>query len=340
MTKLRAGVIGCGVGASHAYAYAHHPSVELVAACDINAAAFARFYGRATVEPGSLHEYTDYRQMLEREHLDLVSVATPDDYHVGPVVAAAETGVKGILCEKPVATSLVDADRIVAVSERIPMLVDHTRNSEPYYVETRRQIRDSAIGQLTRIFAYTGGKRAMLFRNTTHQLGGVCFFADSDPVWVIAAFDRGFEDYGTVYKGQGGKDPSLDPGATMIVEFANGVRAVVSASKRTPPGPRMDLMGTRGRIVVGERETEAWQSTEDEGELKRQPVAWAQGQSGGDLGERLIPGVDHLIRMVRDGEPSNSPPRAARNVLEIILAACQSQAEGMVPVRLPLPRPQ
>jgi hypothetical protein len=42
--------------------------------------------------------------------------------------------------------------------------------------------------------------------------------------------------------------------------------------------------------------------------------------------------------MVRDGEPSNSPPRAARNVLEIILGACQSQAQGMVPVRLPLPR--
>jgi predicted dehydrogenase len=338
MEKLRAGVIGCGVGASHAYAYARHPSVELVAVCDINPAAFARFYERAALEPRSLHEYADYRQLLEAERLDLVSVATPDDHHLGPVAAAAEMGTKGILCEKPLATSLADADRIVALAERTPILVDHTRNSEPYYVEARQHIRAGAIGQLTRIFAYSGGKRAMLFRNTTHQLGGVCFFAESDPVWVIAAFDRGFEDYGTVYKGAGGKDPALDPGATLIVEFANGVRAIISASKRTPPGPRLDLMGTRGRIVVGERETEAWQSADDEGEVRRVPVTWAQGQSGADLGERLHSGVDHLIRMVRDGEPSNSPPRAARNVLEIILGACQSQAQGMVPVRLPLPR--
>ncbi|HVG97729.1 MAG TPA: Gfo/Idh/MocA family oxidoreductase [Chloroflexota bacterium] len=338
MANLRAGVVGGGVGASHAFAYARHPATDLVAVCDVNPAAFPRFYARAGLAPGSLREYTDYRQMLEAERLDLVSVATPDDYHVGPVVAAAELGAKGVLCEKPVATSLADADRIVAVSERIPVLVDHTRNSEPYYVEARRRVRDGALGRLSRIYAYSGGKRAMLFRNTTHQLGGVCFFAESDPVWVIAAFDQGFEDYGTVYKGHGGKDPALDPGATLIVEFANGVRALVSASKGTPPGPRLDLMGTRGRIVVGERATEAWQSAEDEGELQPLPVTWAQGHAGADLGERLIPGVDHLIRMVREGEPSNSSPRAARNVLEIILGACRSQAQGMVPVKLPLPR--
>lgn len=340
MPKLRAGVIGCGVGASHAYAYQQHPDIDLVAACDLNPAAFERFYSRARVAPGSLHQYTDYLQMLDREHLDLVSVATPDDYHAGPVTAAAERGAKGILCEKPLATSLADADRIVDVTERlgVPVLIDHTRCSEPYYVEARQQIREGYLGDLTRIFGYTGGKRAMLFRNTTHQLGGVCFFADSDPVWVIAALDRGFEDYGTVYKGEGGKNPALDPGATLIIEFANGVRALVSASKRTPPSARMDLMGSRGRIVVGERETQAWQSTEDEGEVHPQPVTWAQGQAGSDLGERLVPGVAHLVRMVRHGEPSNSPPRAARNVLEIIMGALRSQAQGMVPVKLPLPR--
>jgi predicted dehydrogenase len=155
---------------------------------------------------------------------------------------------------------------------------------------------------------------------------------------VIGALDRGFEDYGTVYKGQGGHDPALDPGATLIVEFANGVRSLVSASKRTPPGARIDLLGTRARIVVGEQETQAWRSQEDEAEVVPQPTTWTQGQSGANLGERLRPGVAHLVGMVRYGGPSHSPPRAARNVLEIILGALRSQAQGMVPVRLPLPR--
>ena len=338
--RLRAGVIGCGVGAAHAYAYRRNPDVDLVAACDLDPAVLARLYTRATIEPGSVREYADYREMLAREELDLVSVATPDHLHLGPVVDAVARGVRGILCEKPLATTLADADRIVAAVEEsgTPTLVDHTRCAEPYYVEARARVREGYLGDLTRIIAYTGGKRAMLFRNTTHQLAAVCYFAEADPVWVIGALDRGFEDYGTTYKGQGGRDPALDPGATLIVEFANGVRALVSASKRTPPGARIDLLGTRGRMVVGEQDTQAWQSAEDEGPLVPQPVTWAQGQSGADLGERLMAGVAHLVRMVRDAEPSNSPPRAARNVLEIILGALRSQAQGMAPVKLPLPR--
>ena len=56
------------------------------------------------------------------------------------------------------------------------------------------------------------------------------------------------------------------------------------------------------------------------------------------LGKRLVPAVDHLIAMIRDGVPADSPPRAARDVLELMLGSLRSQAEGMVPIRLPLPR--
>ena len=64
----------------------------------------------------------------------------------------------------------------------------------------------------------------MLFRNGTHLVDAVCYFAEADPVWVIAAHERGFEDYGIEYKGEGGKDPRLDPASTLIIEFENGIR--------------------------------------------------------------------------------------------------------------------
>jgi hypothetical protein len=67
---------------------------------------------------GALREYTDYRQMLEQERPDLVSVVPPDDHHAAPVIAAAESGVKGIICEKPLAGSLADADRMIEAVER------------------------------------------------------------------------------------------------------------------------------------------------------------------------------------------------------------------------------
>ena len=125
-----------------------------------------------------------------------------------------------------------------------------------------------AIGSLTRIVAYLGGKRAMLFRNTTHLIGSVCFYAGADPLWVIAALDRGFEDYGMIYKGEGGKDPALDPGATLIVEFANGVRALVMASKGTPARGRARPAG-HPRADRRRRPGDGlWHSAEEEGELQ------------------------------------------------------------------------
>ena len=74
---LRAAVIGGGLGAYHAYAYAGSPRYDLAAVCDIDPDVIPRFYERSGIPSGSIAEYTDYRLMLEREKLDVVSVATP-----------------------------------------------------------------------------------------------------------------------------------------------------------------------------------------------------------------------------------------------------------------------
>src|SRR6266542_5005936 len=146
-TRLRAAVIGCGVGSHHAYAYQQHPQVDLVAICDVNPAVFDRVYTAAGIERGAVREYTDYRELLRQERLDLVSVATPDHYHAGPVTEAAAAGVGGILCEKPIASSLAAADRMIEAVERYgtKMLVDHTRNFEPAYVEVRDRVRQGEL---------------------------------------------------------------------------------------------------------------------------------------------------------------------------------------------------
>ena len=114
------------------------------------------------------------------------------------------------------------------------MSVDHTRSWIPSYQGVKKAVWDGEIGGLTRIVAHMGGRRSMLFRNGTHLIDGVCFFANASPVWVIAAHEQGFEDYGPVYDGKGGKDPQYDPGSTIIIEFANGVRGIVNSAKLTP----------------------------------------------------------------------------------------------------------
>ena len=101
--KLKTGIIGCGkVGDFHAKAYAQLENSEFTAVCDANlerAKAFAERY--------NVHAYSDIAEMIQKEHLDVVSVCTPHPIHCDPAVTAAENGCN-VLIEKPLASSLAD----------------------------------------------------------------------------------------------------------------------------------------------------------------------------------------------------------------------------------------
>src|SRR5215203_1216719 len=118
---------------SHASAYYRHPQTEVTAVCDIRPQALEDFRARwADVWP-NVRLYTDYKEMLRQEEPDLVSVVTPDHLHADITVAAAEGGAKAILCEKPIATTLADADRMIAAAEanNVLLSVEHTRRWSP-----------------------------------------------------------------------------------------------------------------------------------------------------------------------------------------------------------------
>jgi predicted dehydrogenase len=300
---------------------------------------FGRFFERSKLERGTVKEYTDHREMLEKENLDVVSVATPDHLHVNPICDASDSGIKGIFCEKPLCISLEDGDRILETIERngTKMSVDHTRSWIPIYQAVLKEIQDGRIGGLTRIIAHMCGRRAMLFRNGTHTVDAVCYFAQSEPVWLIAAHERGFEDYGTEYKGEGGKDPMLDPGSTIIVEFANGVRGIINGSKNTPAIYEFDLFGPQGRYILNDKQCKAWRCEAPEGRPNEVSPPEASGYHD-YFGDDLVAPVRELAEMVLNNAPSSSPPERALHTLEIMKGALISQSRDSAKVHLPLPR--
>ncbi len=176
-------VLGTAMPFSHAAAYAATPGVEVVAGCDINLAACEAFETCWRERWPALRTYADYREMLDQERTDILSVVTPDHLHTGVILANVAAGIKAIFAEKPLATSLEDADRIIAaVRERkVAMTVNHTRRWFPSYVAAREALRTGSIGPLVTSFAHLGGPRAMLFRNHSHLLDLLCYFAESDP---------------------------------------------------------------------------------------------------------------------------------------------------------------
>jgi hypothetical protein len=74
-----------------------------------------------------------------------------------------------------------------------------------------------------------------------------------------------------------------------------------------------------------------------EGEPRAVPVPWTSF-SAEHFGDNLVPAVQELAHMVWHDVPSSSPPRRARDTLEILLAALLSQARGSAKIHLPLPR--
>jgi predicted dehydrogenase len=113
MKTYRAGVIGVGgVSSLHTDAYIALPSTELVAAADVSEAALARFTDKYRIT----NVYTDYRKMLDKENLDIVSVPTGAHVRCEIVLAVAEyPSVRGMLIEKPMAIDLAEADQMIVL---------------------------------------------------------------------------------------------------------------------------------------------------------------------------------------------------------------------------------
>ncbi len=193
---------------SHVGSLSIMTDMEVVAICDIIPDALDQFKESWGTRWPEARTYSDYREMLSNENLDILTVATPDHRHTQIVIDGARSGVSGIFCEKPMATTIEDADAMIAACEEngVKMSIDHTRRWLPLFHKVRDTIRQGTIGPLTSLTAVLGGPRAMLFRNGTHLIDAICFFAEATPTMVSALLEDGF-DLWDRYRGDGGKLP-------------------------------------------------------------------------------------------------------------------------------------
>jgi predicted dehydrogenase len=347
MNTYRVGIVGCSgisVGrspasplfgttpGSHAAACAEIPGCQVVAVCDLVPERMEAAVERWRDVWSDLRTYADHRELLRQEGIDLLCVATSDHAHADIVVDGAEAGVKGIFCEKPLATSVADADRMIAAVEanRVVMSVDHTRRWRPIFHQARDLVRQGALGPLARITATLGGPRAMMFRNGTHTLDMVCFFAEAAPAWVVAELEDGYDGYAE-YQGDGGHDPRTDPAVSAYIRFTNGARAHFDANKQAPAGSDWELVGPQGQILVNDTRLELWTLREGHLDGRLLPPA-AYPQTG------VRAGLEELLRVLEHGGQTTCDGREALKTVELLLGMLRSHTEGNVRVDLPLPR--
>ena len=156
MSKVgRIGIVGGGIfGQWHLKAFTqlhNEGKAELVALADLKEEArnnAAKEYG---VTP-----YADFRDMIEKEKLDAITVVTPDHLHTDIAVTCLEMGCH-VLCEKPMATTMDDCHKILGASKNAPdkiFMVDFHKRLDSYHIELERVIRESELGKIQYGYAY------------------------------------------------------------------------------------------------------------------------------------------------------------------------------------------
>lgn len=308
---------------SHIAAYQAHPRITLAGVCDLLPSAIERFERTWRDVLPDTRKYQDYREMIMQEKPDILSVVTPDDKHADIVVYAAENGVKGIFCEKPLATSLQDADRMLAACEAngVVLMVNHTRRYVPIFIHVREMLRAETFGKLRHIHAFFNHPRAMLFRNGSHFIDVLCFWVDAKPLWVMAELEEGFDEFDS-YKADGGRDPALDPSASAYIHFENGVRGYLSLTKVNNTRSGFMVVCDDGILEVTDQTITVARASS--------PLSWSSEQIWTyDFQHACELGAVHeMVHILDHGGVPLSSGASARQTVAILMAILRSHARG------------
>lgn len=318
----RAALIGCGkIGSdfaddplmkgdvfSHAEAYRQCPGTDLVAIADSDPAALERCGERWGVRA----RFSGVADLMASVRPEIVSVATPTSTHfaVASQVLTAGQAPLAMLCEKPLASTLDEAERVVGLArERGTLLVVmHMRRYARNMQNLRRFLRDGGIGELRGV---SGWLTKGTVHNGTHWFDLLRYLV-GEVEWVSA------EDI----LREGGADPTLD----VALGMSNGMLATMRAAEVANfTICEMDIVGSRGRAQIVDSSyrvdiSRAMPSPRYSGYVELVP-------SSVDMGDRkdvMLHAVEDIVACLATGSAPQSSGEDGLEALRIGLAAHES----------------
>lgn len=349
----RVGLVGCGgMGRHHLDTVRSLPDFEAVALADVAPETLAQVGETYGVGEGS--RFTDFEVMYEQIGLDLVVVATQTRQHCSPSVAALERGIS-VLCEKPIAIDLAEADAMVEAAARsgAKLAICQQNHVNPGILRAREMVAAGDIGEVVLVRGRNkcGRKSANEFTEMGTHVTDMMLCFGGQPEWVAGTVywegrSVGAEDIVEAKEmSPGDRDSGLVAGQRAIGSygFVGGVLGEIhflGYEKNNSRNYGVDVLGTEGQLAV--------RATTGLGENLwhlPHPMEGTPADLGDwlpvDLGERA--GDDPISTMyaelVRAAEGDVEPPGSGvegRWAFEMILGIYQSHREGGGRVDLPL----
>jgi UDP-N-acetylglucosamine 3-dehydrogenase len=324
MANLRAGVLGLGIGKQHALAYHHHPDVELVALCDMNTRQMSGFCAENQLD---VHCYASYADMLESEHLDIVSLCTPDHLHAEHLLPALKAGCH-VMQEKPLATSMDDARQMVeavARSGKIVML-NHIYRQDPVFRAAERLCTTGGMGTLLYLESdflsnkhrqYDAAPWHLHEPYVRHPLVGTgCHNVD-----LLRAIAGDVEEVAAMGSNLAYPDYAADDIFVAMLHFKSGAigKITISCSGTRPKGdpcPSLQVLGTKGMIqnnqlYIGGEQEGVWGTLTTEA---REPL--------------LRTSIGRFVECVLTGQQAKINVHEGAKNLAVCLAGVESRKTG------------
>jgi len=336
--KIGLGLIGCGYSGCelHAVWYKNIPEITLVATVDSNverAREAAERFGAETFAD-------DWREIINNPAVDVVDVNVPPSLNKQITVAAAEAG-KHILCEKPMATNLKDADEMIFAAQKnnVTLMIAHVLHFFPEYAELKKAVHQNMIGKLQAGNAIRWlGEPYFPFSSTWNKWygsrelgGGVTFSMQIHDLDFLRSLFGKVREVQSACRNFTHREFTIDDFSATALFFDDERMALAQASwvSPSPFTQQLDLFGDEGFLSLrtGGRLTSIEAA-------KGEPAVTAYFRDGSskDLPITSVNGyyaeIHHFIACLLKDEKPMLDPRESRETLKVTLAALESAESG------------
>lgn len=351
MSKLKFSIIGCGrISYKHIEALVHNrEEAILVSVCDKikdNAIAKKSDYEKGVTDNRPVKVYTDYKEMIEKEEIDVVTIATESGYHPEIAIYCMNHG-KHVIVEKPMALSVDDADKMIecAKANNVKLCVSHQNRFNKPIQQLRDAIDNNRFGKLVNGTARILWNRNMGYyqqapwRGTWKLDGGTlmnqCIHNIDLLQWMMGG------EIDTVYAACDTflRDIEAEDFGAVIIKFKSGAIGIVEGSACVYPKnleETLSIFGEKGTVCIGGlavNKIETWRF-EDNRDSEQEILTNQEGDPDSVYGFGHTPLFKDMIEAIKNNREPLINGEEGKKGMSIILAAYKSRLTGM-PIKFP-----
>ncbi|SKA96488.1 Predicted dehydrogenase [Caloramator quimbayensis] len=351
MKKLKFAIIGCGrISKWHVDAIAQNSDeAVLVATCDIlkdkaveKSEIYKKFFPDAQVKI-----YEDYKEMLENEEIDVVTIATESGYHPEIAIYSMNKG-KHVIVEKPMALSTDDAETMINTAKKmnVKLCVSHQNRFNKSIQMLRGALEEGRFGKLVSGMASIRWNRNMDYyrqapwRGTWELDGGTLMNQCIHDIDLLQWMMGGEVDSVYAQTGRFLRDIDAEDFGAVIVRFKNGSIGIIEGSACVYPKnleETLSIFGEKGTAVIGGlavNRVETWRFSDGK-DSEEEILKQQEADPDTVYGHGHTPLFKDMIDAIKNNREPLINGQEGRKGMEIILAAYKSQKTGM-PVKFPI----